>query len=167
VALHDDLLKLAEFLARREPRRPKQSSLRRSVSTAYYALFHLLASEGSRILAPSPPGLRYRVQRAFVHSEMQSVCQTFASGGLTKETESLISPPLETQLRSVAAAFVALQQARYGADYDVSIPLSKYDVLQKIAQAKNAFADWRQVRTTPNAHVFLTALLLQGRWARH
>lgn len=39
----DDLLDLAEHLAQLEPTRPKQASLRRAVSTAYYALFHALA----------------------------------------------------------------------------------------------------------------------------
>ena len=34
-----DLLAQARILATREPRRPKQATLRRSVSTCYYALF--------------------------------------------------------------------------------------------------------------------------------
>jgi uncharacterized protein (UPF0332 family) len=45
MSLHNDFLEQARFLAMREARRPKQASLRRAVSTAYYALFHLLASE--------------------------------------------------------------------------------------------------------------------------
>ena len=45
MAYHDDLLRQALQLVRKEPRNPKQASLRRAVSTAYYALFHLLISE--------------------------------------------------------------------------------------------------------------------------
>src|SRR5207237_8369588 len=41
--IYDDLLELADHLARREPRRPKQVSLRRAISSAYYAVFHALA----------------------------------------------------------------------------------------------------------------------------
>src|SRR5712692_5365690 len=41
----DDLLEQARHLANREKKRPRQASLRRAVSTAYYALFHLLISE--------------------------------------------------------------------------------------------------------------------------
>jgi len=41
----DDLLEQAHHLATREAGEPKQASLRRAVSTAYYALFHLLIDE--------------------------------------------------------------------------------------------------------------------------
>jgi len=43
----EDLLEQAKHLANREPKRPEQASLRRAVSTAYYALFHLLVSEAT------------------------------------------------------------------------------------------------------------------------
>src|SRR5579863_5131621 len=48
MALASDLLEQAYHLARREPKRPRQASLRRAVSTSYYALFHLLISEATR-----------------------------------------------------------------------------------------------------------------------
>jgi uncharacterized protein (UPF0332 family) len=44
MALAEDLLEQARHLAKREPKRPKQASLRRAVSAAYYSLFHLLVS---------------------------------------------------------------------------------------------------------------------------
>jgi uncharacterized protein (UPF0332 family) len=37
------------MLARREPRRPKEASLRRSISAAYYALFHQLKKQDEKI----------------------------------------------------------------------------------------------------------------------
>jgi uncharacterized protein (UPF0332 family) len=40
--LHDELLDTARFLLRRNQNRPTQADLRRSISTAYYALFHRL-----------------------------------------------------------------------------------------------------------------------------
>ena len=51
MGLHPELLKQARFLARREPRKPVQASLRRSVSASYYALFHLLVDEATRLMA--------------------------------------------------------------------------------------------------------------------
>ena len=42
MSLATDLLEQADHLARRERKRPKQASLRRAVSAAYYGLFHLL-----------------------------------------------------------------------------------------------------------------------------
>lgn len=50
MSLHTDLLKQATILATREPRRPFQASLRRAASAAYYALFHLLVEEGTRLM---------------------------------------------------------------------------------------------------------------------
>ena len=44
-AVSGDLLELARDLADLHPESPPQPSLRRAVSTAYYALFHLLISE--------------------------------------------------------------------------------------------------------------------------
>jgi uncharacterized protein (UPF0332 family) len=54
MAFADDLLADAHHLASRGGKRPNQSSLRRAVSTAYYALFHLLiavlSSTGRRLM---------------------------------------------------------------------------------------------------------------------
>jgi uncharacterized protein (UPF0332 family) len=41
MALAEDLLEQAFLLLNKESKNPKQASLRRAVSTAYYALFHL------------------------------------------------------------------------------------------------------------------------------
>src|SRR5712691_6919600 len=79
MSLHGDLLAQARSLLRREPRRPKQASLRRAVSTAYYALFHLLIHEATRMLVSGAAldNLRKRVLGC-------DACQTPAPG---------ISPP--------------------------------------------------------------------------
>jgi len=47
MSLPQDLLAQARLLATKEPRRSRDASFRRSVSTAYYALFHLLTDEAS------------------------------------------------------------------------------------------------------------------------
>ncbi|MBK7760929.1 MAG: hypothetical protein IPI35_31860 [Deltaproteobacteria bacterium] len=85
MSLHDDLLAQASRLARSEPRRPKQASLRRAVSTAYYALFHLLISEGSTVMSPmSDAKLRVIVARAFQHGAMKAVASD-SQGKFSKE----------------------------------------------------------------------------------
>jgi hypothetical protein len=50
MSLPADLLAQARRLVSLDPRRPRQASLRRAISTAYYALFHLLISEASAML---------------------------------------------------------------------------------------------------------------------
>jgi len=75
MGFHHDLIDQAEHLAGKEPRKPKQASLRRAVSAAYYALFHLLVDEAVAGLARGPGAgdLRDLLRRAFDHGEMRSV----------------------------------------------------------------------------------------------
>ena len=54
VSLQRDLLAQAHQLARHEPKRPNQASLRRAVSTGYYAVFHLLVDAASREIVNGP-----------------------------------------------------------------------------------------------------------------
>src|SRR5690349_18417904 len=108
MALHHDLLEQAGHLAKRERRRPRQASLRRAASSAYYALFHLLASEAAaRVAGAQPPLLRTQVRRAFTHNDMQDVARQFAGGVPKQATARLIQGAIEPELRLVAQAFVA------------------------------------------------------------
>jgi hypothetical protein len=59
---------------------------------------------------------------------------------------------------------VELQDARHDADYNLSASFDRVDVLQKVRLVREAFGAWRQVRSSPNAAVFLAAMLLQARW---
>ena len=165
MALHHDLLEQAIHLASRERRRPRQASLRRAVSSAYYALFHLLAAEGARRLSPNrPASLRFQVGRAFSHSEMKRVCQQFSARNPAPPTQTLVTFPIATELVALASAFVELQEARQAEDYDLSVVFDRADVLQKIRLTQRAFAGWEAIRGTPNAAVFIAALLLQRHW---
>ncbi len=77
MALHDELLTLAKELVDRNPGAAVLGDLRRGVSTAYYAVFHLLIHEATnRLIAVA--NLRGRVGRAFDHNVMKKVCQTYA-----------------------------------------------------------------------------------------
>jgi uncharacterized protein (UPF0332 family) len=77
---------------------------------------------------------------------------------------SLLSGAIEAELEDVAKTFVALQQARHEADYDLTRTFDRRDVLQKVQQARTAFTKWRGIGSAPNATVFLAALLLQRQW---
>lgn len=68
-----DLLEQARHLANREPKRPKQASLRRAVSTAYYVLFHLLSMETAKNW--KRPAERSTVARTLDHTPMVKVCK--------------------------------------------------------------------------------------------
>ena len=66
----EDLLELARHLANLERIQPRQAYLRRAVSTAYYALFHLLISEATLNWGRSD--LRAELGRVFAHGKMKS-----------------------------------------------------------------------------------------------
>ena len=178
MSLHDDLLEQAFHLIQREPRKPRQASLRRAVSAAYYALFHLLTAEGAKRLSPArPKGLRPLLQRAYNHGDMRNVCVSLASGQRSflksgspgqnaASTHQLLSFPLDAALFDVIEAFLFLQAARNDADYNLNTQLNRTDARRHVRAAREAFAAWSAIRDTPNATVFLSALLLQRHWGR-
>lgn len=167
MSLAGDLLEQARHLANREPRRPKQASLRRAISAAYYAVFHLLTDEVAARLAPrQPEDLKYRVQRAIGHADMKKACANFSKSQLPPHLNFPGHGPVPSELIKVARIFVALQEARHGADYDLSSSVNRLDALALLQEAEDAFASWRIVRNTPYANVFLSALLLGDRTKR-
>ena len=135
MAFADDLLADAHHLASRGGKRPRQSSLRRAVSTAYYALFHLLIADF--VLNWKTKDQRARLGRMFDHRKMSQAAFKFKGG-----TPS----PLEAHLKTVIAAFAQLQEDRYTADYDVGRTWSRLDVTNTLAIADEAFVAWRNVR---------------------
>jgi uncharacterized protein (UPF0332 family) len=75
MGIAQDLLQQAHHLARYETS-PSQASLRRAVSTAYYALFHLLL-EDTVLRWQGSPEARSGLQRAFDHGPMKTVSLQF------------------------------------------------------------------------------------------
>jgi uncharacterized protein (UPF0332 family) len=137
MAFADDLLKDAHHLAARGGNNPKQSSLRRAVSTAYYALFHLLIADfTANWLVASE---RARLGRMFEHRKM--------SGAVLKLQDKNNPTPVEIELKKVVSAFTQLQEDRYKADYDVGWVWSRTDVTNTLAIADEAFKTWRSIRT--------------------
>jgi hypothetical protein len=160
VSLPTDLLDLAEHLSNRERRRPKQASLRRSVSSSYYALFHLLTSESVSLVGPrlQPPAQR-KIQRWFDHGEMKRVCGMFSAAATPKQVNSVLGSPVSNDLQLVARSFANLQEARHGADYDLETVWSRVATQDILQIARDAFSAWTRVRNTHEANVFAMALL--------
>jgi uncharacterized protein (UPF0332 family) len=167
MALPKDLLDQAVRLLSHEKKKPKQASLRRAVSTAYYAFFHLLISEATRRMAPtSPKNLGLQMQRAFDHGAMKDVCKSFAGGTLPPFVQHLQAGQIEPDLRKIAKAFVDLQEKRHAADYDLIHTFTKQEATDDVDKVKDAFAVWKTISKLPHSNVFLIALALpkMGRW---
>ena len=141
------------------------AALGRAVSTAYYALFHLLTGDAtSLIVPPGQPRLAEFVRRSFSHSDMKKVCALVAREDSRTAIGLVLSPPIEADLVDVAQAFCDLQSSRQRADYSADQPLDEKQIAGLIDQASQAFRCWRRVRDTDNAQAFSVALLLAKSW---
>jgi uncharacterized protein (UPF0332 family) len=148
MAFADDLLSDAHHLAGRGGKHPKQSSLRRAVSTAYYALFHLLIADF--ISNWSITDERARLGRMFEHRKM--------SGAAVKLRDKRNPMPVETELKKVIEAFGQLQEDRYEADYDVGRTWSRTEVEETLAMADEAFTKWRSIHENQVAQHHLMSM---------
>jgi hypothetical protein len=70
------------------------------------------------------------------------------------------NPQAVGNLRTVANAFIRLQEWRHEADYDDSLRLARTDALARIALATDAFASWNAIRKEKIAQDYLLALLI-------
>ncbi len=147
----DDLLEQAYDLAHKEATDPKQASLRRAVSTAYYALFHLLIDEAVGNWAVERQ--RSILARTFEHGKMKGICDAV----LRAVKSGATLPP---ELHIVAHAFIRLQDHRQTADYDNSRHWVRSDVVDVLTLATNAFSAWRAISGQDAAQDFLLQLFL-------
>jgi len=156
----DDLLELAQDLANLRPESPHQASLRRAVSTAYYALFHLLISETTANWAR--PELRAILGRCFDHGPMKTASETKVSQINTAFKDN---PPegaektVAIHLRTVANALIQAQQRRNDADYNMAKEWTPVEVDKQIASVNEAFKTWDMIRDEAVAQAYLVSLL--------
>jgi uncharacterized protein (UPF0332 family) len=158
----DDLLEQTRHLANRERKHPRQASLRRAVSTAYYALFHLLISEAT--LNWKRVDQRPLLARFFEHGKMKAAsdkqrgeCSRFINAA----PPPALGPELDRvrHLHRVADTFFQAQQQRHTADYDDATQWTRTEVLTLISQVDSAFVSWRAIRDEPAAQAYLISLL--------
>ena len=135
--------------------RPRQSNLRRAISTAYYALFHCLANCCADMLVGGPGANRSepawnQTYRALQHGFARQRCQH----------PNISNFPSEIQY--FAQVFVDLQQARHRADYDPDVSFDKVAATQLIDFAEDAIH--RFLRTSArDRRAFAVYVLLPAR----
>src|ERR1039458_7209039 len=101
MAYHDDLIRHAIFLSDLNPQdEPKQVDLRRAVSAAYYALFHLLTTEAAQNW--KHPGQLSRLARMFDHGRMKTCSSKVSSRPNPTDPDEI---PLAKDLKLVADSF--------------------------------------------------------------
>lgn len=159
VAYHDELLAQALHLANRNEPNQTQADLRRAVSTAYYALFHLLVFEASQNW--SRASSRGSFGRLFDHGQMRRASQRLLDSNLFPFTGE--DPSTVQHLRDVAEAFPKIQDKRHIADYHNGITWTSTETNQEVALVEDAFRAWKLVRETAIAQEYLVSLLIKSR----
>jgi len=126
--IHDDLLDIAEHLALLDERKPRQTSLRRAISSAYYGLFHALAALcADELVGYSKPWDVYApIYRTLDHGRAKDALKRLLanSGG---------------DIAFIGQTFILLQERRHAADYDPSpLATGRRETLDLVDLAKRA-----------------------------
>lgn len=151
-----DLLKTAEVLLSSSKGKPTMVSLRRAVSSIYYALFHCLARECANLLIGgtgadrSKPAWR-QVYRSLEHGYARSQC---------KNQATLKKFPKE--IEDFANHFIAMQIKRHDADYDPEKSFSKSEVWSDFRTTKSIITSFRMA-STRDRRAFCAYVLLKER----
>lgn len=153
MSLAADLLAQSVALATMEPNKPKQASLRRAVSAAYYALFHLLVEDGARLFIRDDFARLSLVARTFNHGKIKEVSNRFLGNELPERLRSKVNYQTPLDLAAVAKTFVKLQQLRHEADCNLDRQFTRSQVQQLVADAETAFEKWEKVRNTDDARI--------------
>ena len=138
---------------------PNQADLRRCVSTAYYALFHLLVSE--TVANWSLDSSRDALARMFDHSPMKKASEKISNSKLFPFAG--VDPVVVEKLRTVGASFGQLQEKRHIADYDNATHWTATEAFEQVIAAANAFRDWAAIRHEKIAQDYLVSLLIRKR----
>lgn len=137
------LLVIADDLASRSRHGPPpQTFLRRSVSTAYYALFHHIVAAAADALV----GRKHRrtpryalIYRAFEHARMRQVSEMLDVQRFSEKARAALQTDRPSpEIRRLATAFVTLQKQRHWADYDPQGNITTSDTRDLIEQAELA-----------------------------
>ena len=145
---------------------PKQASLRRAISAAYYSLFHLLIDDGARRITANP-SLQPYVARSFQHTAVKDAANKVIAQSMKTPPwpAPLFTASIEPELIRVCNTFVDLQSLRHSADYNTAISFKCAEVVVAISRAQAAHQDWALLNSSDNATVFLlqSAKLLPDR----
>ena len=130
---------------------PLEVSLRRAVSTAYYAMFHALARSNAHSLigtlhSPTARHAWTRIYRGLEHRDAKRHLQ---------QDQQLFSQPV----RAFADTFVELHAQRHVADYDPDEPFTRSATQQWIARAEEAINDFIRVPVDERRMVAIQVLI--------
>ena len=131
--------------------------MRRAVSAAYYAVFHLLIAEATSNW--SNVSLRTALGRAYDHGIMRTASNRILNSKDFPFTGE--DPAVVAALRFVAQAFSQLQEDRHFADYSLTKDLDPVEALTQVKSAERIFTVWPTIRGQQIAQAYLVSLLVK------
>jgi uncharacterized protein (UPF0332 family) len=160
MAYAEDLLQLAVEIAKLRQNDAHQPCLRRALSTAYYALFHLLISDA--VASCGDPQLHAALSRIFDHGSMRQASDKKASE-LKEFSEQRLSEGavyiVKNHLYHVAEIFRQAQHNRNEADYNLAREWEPTEVSLLIEEVADAFNRWNIIRGEQAARDYLISML--------
>ena len=179
----EELLAAATLLVgRRSGQRGPLSAarIRRSVSTAYYALFHFVLDESARALIGTQNDLRRRRRtfaRQFSHAGIKTALAKVSGTTVEASVVDLLRPPGAVAIgvaspaftRRLASTFSDAQAQRHDADYDLNAVFDEAGARVLIARVQQAIAAWKAADTAEDRdfkHALCLLMLLKGQLRR-
>ena len=145
----DVLIERAERTIPSGPGAPSQAELSRSVSDAYYAVFHYVTDQVAVHLMGSSTTAECRaarnlLARSVTHTSLSNALRKLSSGpfagrlvdGLSKQQGRLPECPPETV--DFSLILMNLQKLRYAGDYDWNQVLTKREAIDAVEDARRA-----------------------------
>jgi uncharacterized protein (UPF0332 family) len=130
--------------------RPRQADLKRSISTAYYAIFNFLAGECADLLVGTGKARHWpcwrHVHRALDHGFAKKACAKVVA----------------SEIAQFADAFISMQEQRHIADYDPISKFTRAEVVSLIDGVEQAIIDYKKApRSDKLAFAVLVLLKLR------
>lgn len=145
---------------------PRQADLRRAISAAYYAVFHLVltAMADEFVGVSKRDDMRYvLVYRSLDHRSLREHCQNVVKPVMpAKLVPFAPSNGWGTEIQAFAGVVIELQEKRHLADYDPNFRVKTSDVRLAIATARRAITRFGTA-SVPRRQAFLTLLAFPPR----
>ena len=151
----EDFLDQASRLASMSAKKPRQIDLRRSVSAAYYALFHSFCRNCADTLVGTskknrPNRVWLQLYQGLDHGPTKSAC------------EAARNVEFPQQIKDCADAFVELQKQRHDCDYDPHMRITRLQAFAAVKRARDAI---RNLQNSPfnDRKAFAVQVLIKKR----
>ena len=136
-----ELIRAARQLAvgQNNPGQPTDAELRRAVSTAYYALFHALASCCADLLVGSDISLEgHRLHALWIQTY-----RALDHGVAKRRCKKNFMGTFPTAIQDFANQFANMQERRHDADYNPDVSFARGQVLKLIDETETRITNFQ------------------------